>query len=448
MPRRATARNPLVTRRIGILPAIGDLLAIRKALGFAGVGSKAHFCSFCKLHKNDIEELDSSKFIPRIGTDVRAAAEQWRTATTKKARAEIFKIHGVRTSSLNVLSYRDPVKHTILGLMHNWIEGVLQHHVRHRWGVGSNEARKTWAGELEPKLAVDCASTSATIDLDADVVMGSPSLSAFPSDNDTDFMDIDNELLDLFEESKIARKGEVESVNTGSAPGPNPSTLATGWLFDICVTDDSDNDEEYHPEEDADYPDSDGDLGLEDSVSPIATSIFSTSQLSVIRLCLTDATVPSWVERPPSNLGEKTHGKLKADQWLKLFIVFLPMVLPEIWDDKSTQPLLDNFYSLVTCTNIVCTYTVSDGQPDLYLHHYVRYRTTSAKLFAHAPSRPNHHFAMHNAELMRFWGPLIQLSEFPYEQHNGTLQKIKTNGHLYLQAQSDNSAVEAAPMAG
>lgn len=120
-----------ISRRVGVLPAIGDLLAMRKALGFAGVGSFAHFCSFCLLHKHNIEETDVRLFIPRNGTDVRAASEQWRTATTKKARNEIFKAHGVRWSSLHTLSYRDPVKHTVLGLMHNWIEGVLQHHVRH-----------------------------------------------------------------------------------------------------------------------------------------------------------------------------------------------------------------------------------------------------------------------------------------------------------------------------
>ncbi|KAJ2913156.1 hypothetical protein MD484_g7265, partial [Candolleomyces efflorescens] len=38
---------------------------------------------------------------------------------------------------------------------------------------------------------------------------------------------------------------------------------------------------------------------------------------------------------------------------------------------------------------------------------------------------------MHNAELMKFWGPLINVSEYPYESHNGTLQRIKTNHHIW-----------------
>jgi len=47
-----------ITKRVVLLPAIGDLPAIRKALGFARVTSH-HFCSFCTLHKSDIENLNS-----------------------------------------------------------------------------------------------------------------------------------------------------------------------------------------------------------------------------------------------------------------------------------------------------------------------------------------------------------------------------------------------------
>lgn len=120
-----------ILKRVGMLPAIGDLLTMRKALGFAGVGSLAHFCSFCLLHKNDIEETDIHLFVSCIGTDMCAAAEQWRTSMTKKEQKKIFEKKGVRWSSLNHLSYCDPVKHTVLGLMHNWIEGIPQYHVQH-----------------------------------------------------------------------------------------------------------------------------------------------------------------------------------------------------------------------------------------------------------------------------------------------------------------------------
>jgi hypothetical protein len=109
------------------------------------------------------------------------------------------------------------------------------------------------------------------------------------------------------------------------------------------------------------------------------------------------------------------------------------MILPELWLASGRQrdsDLLDNFHDLVMCTNIVGSYTISSVAADEYLCCYIRYRKTSKSLFPTVATRPNHHYAMHNAELMKFWGPLPRLSEFPYEQHNGMLQKVKTNWHL------------------
>jgi len=99
-----------------LLPAIGDLPAIRKALGFARVTSH-HFCSFCTLHKSDIENLDSGAWKLQKGTEVIVAAEQWCQALTRKKQEFIFKNHGVRWSSLHQLLYCDPVQHTVLGIM-------------------------------------------------------------------------------------------------------------------------------------------------------------------------------------------------------------------------------------------------------------------------------------------------------------------------------------------
>ncbi|KIM77877.1 hypothetical protein PILCRDRAFT_34694, partial [Piloderma croceum F 1598] len=63
-------------------------------------------------------------------------AEAWQAAQTKVRRKEIFDQHGVRWSALHKLRYRDPVRHTVLGVMHNWIEGVLQHQARVKYGIG------------------------------------------------------------------------------------------------------------------------------------------------------------------------------------------------------------------------------------------------------------------------------------------------------------------------
>ena len=87
-------------------------------------------------------------------------------------------------------------------------------------------------------------------------------------------------------------------------------------------------DDDFQLESDNESDDASGDNN-DDSLT--AACIFTKDELGAIRMCLSESIIPSWLERPPTNLGEKSHGKLKADQWLQLFSVFLPLILPEIW---------------------------------------------------------------------------------------------------------------------
>ncbi|KAJ7088185.1 hypothetical protein C8R44DRAFT_649686, partial [Mycena epipterygia] len=133
--------------RVAILAAIGDLLALKKALGFAGHA-------------------------------------EWLQAKTQVARKAIFAKHGNRHSPFNTITYRDPVKHTVLGPMHGWIEGILQHHCRLKWGIGSDVAKAGSTGVG----AVDVAFSDV--------------------DSDVDMMDVDDgviaaELEDLHQDSFV-----------------------------------------------------------------------------------------------------------------------------------------------------------------------------------------------------------------------------------------------------
>ncbi|KAF8223397.1 hypothetical protein L208DRAFT_1317027 [Tricholoma matsutake] len=40
---------------------------------------------------------------------------------------------------------------------------------------------------------------------------------------------------------------------------------------------------------------------------------------------------PTWIQRPPTNLGEPSHGKLKAQEYLTLFTCIFPLIIPEFW---------------------------------------------------------------------------------------------------------------------
>lgn len=159
---------------------------------------------------------------------------------------------------------------------------------------------------------------------------------------------------------------------------------------------------------------------------------FGKEEMKKICSCITEMTLPTWVSRPPIDLGKKSagHGKLTAADFLTLFSAVFPLILPEFWylsDNPVDTAMLTNFYNLVACTNIVASYTTSDSEAQKFSEHYTAYRTTLPQLFPTYHSLPKHHYAEHLAALLSYWGPLASLNEFAGERLNGMLQRIKTN---------------------
>ncbi|KAJ6535734.1 hypothetical protein B0H19DRAFT_963643 [Mycena capillaripes] len=381
---------------------IGDLLALKKALGCAGHASH-NFCSFCKLQRCDIDRLDHTNFEPRRGWEVLRAAKAWLAAQTQKARKAIFAQNGSRWSPFHAVTYHDPVKHTVLGPMHGWIEGILQHHCRLKWGIGSDAstAGSTGAG------AFDTASSSDS-----------------SSDSDVEMMDIDDNAI----------AAEIEDLHQDSfIQNDTPASLLRRASFIFIPESDDKVTEEWEEDDDEDDQ-ADDENAIYDSEKP-SRRVFESDSMAIIHAGLAGVVIPVWIDRPPVNLGEKAHGKLKADNWFVLFTIFFPLIIPELWHHPSSSrrdnKLLDNFHDLIGATNILCSYTTSPAEADDYVKIYLDYLQSSKSLFPGLTTRPNHHYAIHNGDQMKWWGPLIKLSEFMYESHNGSLQKIKTNNHMW-----------------
>jgi hypothetical protein len=385
------------TIKAGVLPLLGDAPAVRKAGGFAS-HSAMQVCSFCTCTLDNIDCLDCSMWMPRTGFEARTGAYQWARAKTKTAQTESFQATGFRWSALHVLDYREHVKHTVLGIMHNWIEGVLQHHSRVIWGIdlGKKKPRKT-ASDTDNTEDVDSGAESDPL---SDLDENSYKPAAPPSMNRSvhtfgtytnDAMEIDNNRSE----------------------------------FDCSDTGDKDSHSDAEPET--------GESDTEEISTGKGQMIFTRDQLNRIQAGIANITLPTHVERPPTNFGEAQHGKLKADHWVTLFTILLPMPLVELWytpDSSRDQALLQNLQHLVFCTLIVCSFATSNEAADQFNEHYICYRQSLKELFPHHRSMPNHHFAMHIGDQLKFWGPLFGLSEFAYERMNGLLQKIKTNYQL------------------
>ncbi|PIL28719.1 hypothetical protein GSI_08763 [Ganoderma sinense ZZ0214-1] len=120
--------------RAAIIPLVCDLPAMRKTAGFAG-HSSAHFCSFCRLKKRDMNNTDREAWpAPLTWDDHLTRARQWRDAEPAR-RNEIFENWGVRWSELLRLPYWDPTRFAVIDTMHNLFLGELKHHCVEVWGI-------------------------------------------------------------------------------------------------------------------------------------------------------------------------------------------------------------------------------------------------------------------------------------------------------------------------
>jgi hypothetical protein len=158
--------------------------------------------------------------------------------------------------------------------------------------------------------------------------------------------------------------------------------------------------------------------------------------MAELRSDIENMITPSWLTSVPTNLGEPSHGKLKADQWRTLGTTYLPVSLIRLWDqledgdDKRSQQckkLLEVTLSLISAVVIASSRTTSLEKADLYLHHMWNYLKGLRELFPQYRFLPNQHMALHLAEYLRLYGPVHSWWTFPFERLIGMLQRIPNN---------------------
>jgi hypothetical protein len=127
-PRGRTARG-------GLIPIVTDLHAARQAVGFGSFGSR-HFCTFCGLFIQDIEDTDPTNWPARRTCAMhREQAEAWRNAATEAIRLTLFNQTGVRWSEFLRLDYFDPSSFLVFDTMHGWFLNAFENHIRTIFGI-------------------------------------------------------------------------------------------------------------------------------------------------------------------------------------------------------------------------------------------------------------------------------------------------------------------------
>ena len=103
------------------------------------------------------------------------------------------------------------------------------------------------------------------------------------------------------------------------------------------------------------FPSDDYDEDEEVPVSIASAFYFTPTEPAIIQACISDIQFSTWVQWPPTNLGEASHGSLKVHELLILFSIIFPLVIPALWwnGTEVQQELLQNFCELVCATNII-----------------------------------------------------------------------------------------------
>ncbi|KAI1795827.1 hypothetical protein LXA43DRAFT_880746 [Ganoderma leucocontextum] len=158
--------------------------------------------------------------------------------------------------------------------------------------------------------------------------------------------------------------------------------------------------------------------------------VLSYDVLQSIRADLRSTYLPSWLERPPSNFGSPSHGKLKADQWRTICTVNMVITLIRLWDSPEASPhdklLLENFLHLVAAVDIASRRSMSRDRAAAYDKHMFHYLCGLQDIFDH-DFVPNHHLSLHLYECLVLFGPVHGWWAFPFERYNGLMHRVNIN---------------------
>jgi len=154
---------------------------------------------------------------------------------------------------------------------------------------------------------------------------------------------------------------------------------------------------------------------------------------------------PSWHTPPPRNLGEASHGKLKADQWRSAIEFDATAAIAHAWSHASPHPedeervkrrkmLVDSTILLATAIQWATSYCTSAGHAAQYMLCMVAYLNILKELYPTMSWRPNHHASLHIGRFLLLFGPMHGWWMFAYERVIGLLQKININYKVGEQA--------------
>jgi hypothetical protein len=156
----------------------------------------------------------------------------------------------------------------------------------------------------------------------------------------------------------------------------------------------------------------------------------------VIRDDIAATSRPRWHASPPANLGQVSHGKLKADEWRSCFEFDVPVSLLRIeirrnpsgtQADDYRAKLVHSTLLLATAIRWATSHRISATHVKEYKTNIKNYLETLKELRPTQRFCPNHVNALLVGDYLHLYGPVRGWWMFPFERVIGDLQRSSTN---------------------
>ena len=163
----------------------------------------------------------------------------------------------------------------------------------------------------------------------------------------------------------------------------------------------------------------------------------SQDELGMIRDDIANTTRPCWHATPLANLGQVSHGKLKADEWRLCFEFDIPVSLLRIrtWGnasqtDEYRAKLVHSTLVLAIAICWATSHHVSAKHIKQYEKNMKDYLKTLKELQPSQHFCPNHINALLIGKYLHLYGPVWGWWMFPFKRVIGDLQRSSTNNKL------------------
>lgn len=166
----------------------------------------------------------------------------------------------------------------------------------------------------------------------------------------------------------------------------------------------------------------------------VGDNAVTKKEMKQLRTYLNSTTRPSWHSSLPNNLGQKAHGKLKADQWRSAIEFDIPVAIAKLWNSTEDparatrqQKLVDATFCLGEAIRWATLYTTSPIHAQNYTQQMVAYLTILKDLYPNLSWRPKHHAALHIGPFLLLFGPMPGWWMYVFERIIGILQRCNMN---------------------